>query len=145
MVCRKSNAIIAISMFILLYPVASHRQGWSRQMTGCSLKDGSNISEVYKKEKLCTTQQPLAAYLLSQQQSLQSLPGGKARGPQLHQCSKDRDGAGQDLATSFPTKESLGEWGWANLHFTHPPWDNSFQVLLETWFHTSAEKTDTRD
>lgn len=34
--CRKSNAIIAISSFVLLHPVASCRCGWSWQLPGCS-------------------------------------------------------------------------------------------------------------
>lgn len=73
--CRKSSAIIAISSFVLLHPVAAAGMGEAGRVPGCS-----SITRVSKEEKLCTPQQPLGIFLLLQQQRQQSL--GEAGGPQ---------------------------------------------------------------
>lgn len=75
-----------------------------RCQAGCSPKDGSSIAEVGKRAKLCTAQQPLAIYLLLQQQSQQILPvWGKLADHKPVRAAGNWDRAGQDQSLSFPT------------------------------------------
>lgn len=105
--CRKGNAIIAISSFVLLHPVASCRHGWSRQLPGCS-----SIMRVSKGEKLCTPQQPLDIYLLLQQQSQQSLlaclPAGSWWSPTTPLGNMD----GTDQDHPHPLRRGWANWAW---------------------------------
>lgn len=111
MVCKRSSATIAISTFILLHLMASRRHRWSRQLPWCNLKDGNSIAEMCKREKLCAAQQPLAMYLLLQQQSQQILPArGEAGRPQPCQGSRE-PGRGWPSLAPFPSplaEEGLG-------------------------------------
>lgn len=70
-------------------------------------------------------------------------PRGKLADHNPSTAAGSQDGAGQGQTSPSPLAEGgLGEWSWGKSSFCPLSPGSSFHLLLDTWFHLSADKID---